>query len=364
MLPRIALTPDDDAVAEMSAALAAGAGAIDETAAWPAEQLELCRQYGVYRWFAGESWGGLGWDDAALIRGYLALSTGCLTTAFILTQREGACQRIESSANEPLKRRLMASLTSGDHFATIGISHLTTSRQHLAKPALAARRVDGGFILDGYSPWVTGAAHADYVVIGAAVMDGDRPAGQQILAVAPTSLPGVSAEKPADLVALSSSCTGRLLFDSVELGAEWLLAGPAENVMARGVGGGTGGLQTTTLALGLAGSAIRFIAQEAERRTDLTPALAALQQDAMSIETALMAVVAGEPRCTNDELRQRANSLVLRSTQAALAAAKGAGYVSSHPAGRWCREALFFLVWSCPQPVVSAQLCELAGILD
>jgi hypothetical protein len=55
---------------------------------------------------------------------------------------------------------------------------------------------------------------------------------------------------------------------------------------------------------------------------------------------------------------------VLRSTQAALAAAKGAGYVVGHPAGRWCREALFFLVWSCPQPVLSANLCELAGILD
>jgi hypothetical protein len=55
---------------------------------------------------------------------------------------------------------------------------------------------------------------------------------------------------------------------------------------------------------------------------------------------------------------------VLRSTQSALAAAKGAGYVAGHPAGRWCREALFFLVWSCPQPVLSAHLCELAGILD
>ena len=45
----------------------------------------------------------------------------------------------------------------------------------------------------------------------------------------------------------------------------------------------------------------------------------------------------------------RANSLVLRASQAALAAAEGTGYVVGHPAGRWCREALFFLVWSCPQ---------------
>jgi alkylation response protein AidB-like acyl-CoA dehydrogenase len=67
---------------------------------------------------------------------------------------------------------------------------------------------------------------------------------------------------------------------------------------------------------------------------------------------------------TGNELRQRANSLALRASQAALAAAKGAGYVAGHPAGRWCREALFFLVWSCPQPVLQANLCELAGIAE
>ena len=65
-----------------------------------------------------------------------------------------------------------------------------------------------------------------------------------------------------------------------------------------------------------------------------------------------------------ESIRQRANSLVLRATQAALSAAKGSGYVVGHPAGRWCREALFFLVWSCPQPVAAANLCELAGIDD
>ena len=75
-------------------------------------------------------------------------------------------------------------------------------------------------------------------------------------------------------------------------------------------------------------------------------------------------VAAGETVVPLQEFRARANSLVLRSTQAALAAAKGTGYVEGHPAGRWCREALFFLVWSCPQPVMAANLCELAGIAD
>jgi alkylation response protein AidB-like acyl-CoA dehydrogenase len=65
---------------------------------------------------------------------------------------------------------------------------------------------------------------------------------------------------------------------------------------------------------------------------------------------------------TAEVVRQRANSFVLRAAHAALAATKGAGYVAGHPAGRLCREAMFFLVWSCPQPVTAAHLCELAGL--
>ena len=37
-------------------------------------------------------------------------------------------------------------------------------------------------------------------------------------------------------------------------------------------------------------------------------------------------------------------------------------HLVGHSAGRMAREALFFLVWSCPQPVMQANLCELAGL--
>jgi hypothetical protein len=47
-----------------------------------------------------------------------------------------------------------------------------------------------------------------------------------------------------------------------------------------------------------------------------------------------------------------------------LAASKGAGFVAGHPAERAVREAMFFLVWSCPQPVVSAALREFACVID
>ena len=81
-------------------------------------------------------------------------------------------------------------------------------------------------MLDGYSPWVTGAIHADMIVTGAVLDD-----GRQILVALPTDLPGVTIPPPPRLVGLSASHTGEVRCDERVACREWLLAGPAENVM-------------------------------------------------------------------------------------------------------------------------------------
>jgi hypothetical protein len=140
-----------------------------------------------------------------------------------------------------------------------------------------------------------------------------------------------------------------------------VLAGPDQNLLARGAGG-TGGLQTSAVAIGLANAAIDFLSVESQQRRDLAAPAESLRREREGLARDLLAVAGGAATCSTEDLRARANSLALRSTQAALTAAKGAGFVQGHPAGRWCREALFFLVWSCPQGVAAANLCELAGI--
>jgi hypothetical protein len=50
----------------------------------------------------------------------------------------------------------------------------------------------------------------------------------------------------------------------------------------------------------------------------------------------------------------------MRITQAAVALHKGSALVLDHPAQRLAREAMFFLVWSCPDPVVDCTVNVLA----
>ncbi len=350
-------SPDDAALERLCEQLTRLGDELDRTQDWPREQLRLCGEAGVYRWFMPPDWGGQEWSELDITRGYLRLGAACLTTTFVITQRTGACLRIAGSENQPLKERLLGDLVSGKAFPTVGISHLTTSRRHLAGPVLRAAQTDDGFVLDGYSPWVTGAPHASVVVTGAELED-----GRQILVALPTDAPGVSVPPPARLVGVSASHTGQVQLEGVHLGREWLLAGPVEDVMKIAAGANTGGLQTSTLAIALASAALDYLEGEASKRPDLAEPAAELRREHGRLESNLLALAAGEQVCTNDQLRVGANSIALRASQAALAAAKGTGYIVGHPAGRWCREALFFLVWSCPQEVMAANLCELAGL--
>ena len=346
-------------VLELCGNLSAAADDLDRSGDWPTAQLAWCSEAGVYRWFIPEEFGGFGWDENQILHGYLALSRSCLTTTFVLTQWNAACKRILSSQNTAAQRDLLPKMASGELFATVGISHLTTSRQHVSQPVCrAAPQSDGSFILDGYCPWVTGAAQADIIVLGATLPD-----SSQILAAVPAHSAGVTAKPGEVLVALTGSCTDQVLLADVQVQSEQVLAGPVHQVLQSGAGGGAGGLQTSTLAVGLALAASDFLAEQASRRPELKPIASKISDDCRCLERALVQLTAGEESLmTASELRQKANSLVLRCTQAALSAAKGAGFVATHPTGRWAREALFFLVWSCPQPVVAANLCELAQL--
>jgi alkylation response protein AidB-like acyl-CoA dehydrogenase len=207
-------------------------------------------------------------------------------------------------------------------------------------------------------PWVTAAARADVIVTGAATED-----GLQLLIALPVDRSGLEVREAFALAALQASRTSEVVCGGVSVASDDLLAGPGPEVMAIPGLAGTGGLETSALALGQARAALVALEAEAPSRVELVEPLEALVASWHETWDDLNAAALGlSDAPTSAEVRAAANGMVLRATQAFLAARKGTGFLRSEPAQRWARQALFFLVWSCPGPVADATIRSLARL--
>lgn len=329
---------------------------LEPTGQWPARQMARLAEAGVFGWLIPRRWGGSELDEPAMLTGYLELADACLTSAFILTQFNSAVQKLVTCGREPLQEKWLPRLARGECFTTVGISHLTTSRSRGPGPAVTAQPVESGFRLNGHIPWVTGAKAAQLIVVG-----GTLPNGEQILAAIEATDLGIAIAPPMQFLALTASQTGPIELRDVMVRSEQIVAGPAPEVLKIGSRGGTGSLTTSALALGTARSTLCALRDETRQSPSLEPVVSQLADEGRWLEHALIAASRGEHGAWSaEQIRLRANSYVTRLAQSFLAAAKGTGFVSGHPAERAIREAMFFYVWSCPQAVVQGNLQELA----
>ena len=288
------------------------------------------------------------------------VAKGSLTAAFILSQHDAATRRLLASADRPAAIYWLDALSTGGAFATVGLSQLTTSRRLGATALVASPVGPGRWRLNGAMPWVTAAERADVFVAGAVTEE-----GLQLLFVLPADRAGVTVRPAYPLAALGASRTSEVGLASVELAESDLLAGPALDVMSGPSATGTGGLETSALALGQALAALEAMELEAKTEASLAEPAIALRAEWDARWADLMAIARGLPDApTPAAIRAEANALVIRTTQAHLTARKGSGFLLTDPAQRWARQALFFLVWSCPRPVAQASIRDLAGLCD
>lgn len=322
---------------------------------WPEAAWAAYRDAGVLRWTIPRACDGDEFPADQVLAGCIELARIDLKPAFVLSQFQSAVTRFVATENRDVAEHWLPGLATGEAFGTVGISHLTTSRQHTSRPAVLAEPSGSGYRVSGEIPWVTGGRHADVLVAGASLAD-----GSQILFALPKERAGFEVAAHWTLLALTGSETGPVRLEDVLIHKTDLLAGPAAKVMQQGTSGGTGSLTTSALAIGHALGCIDRLAEEARSRPVLEEIVSAFRADAEAVRGTLLQLATGQAAAehTSETLRTRATSLALSTSQALLTASKGAGFVSGHPAERLAREAMFFLVWSCPQAVSNQLLRE------
>ncbi len=316
---------------------------LDRSGRWPEEDLRDLTKIGWPKWFVPHRFGGDGIEPLELHLRYEAIASASVSTALIVSQRDSAVGLIDGSENFPLRDELLPQMARGEFFATIGIAQLTTSRQR----GLKAIAEGDGYRLEGMIPWSTGAAIAKFIVVGAVTED-----GRQILFVLPTDLSGVSVRPPLELVALRSSWTSQIEISNARLDRRWLLRGPVEKVMSGSSKGVP--LGQIFLAFGLCKGALELIQDEKSDRARSLADKFGRQLGQIRGEVLELCQNNREAEAAENAPRLRASchDLAVRMTQSAVALYKGSGLLLDHPAQRFAREAMFFLVWSCPDAVI------------
>src|SRR5207237_2629085 len=92
---------------EMLQALERNAAAADAAPDWPTASWQALRDGGALAWNIPEAFGGQGRHGRDLLDAYQELAAACLTTCFILSQRDGAVRRICDHGSEALRQELL-----------------------------------------------------------------------------------------------------------------------------------------------------------------------------------------------------------------------------------------------------------------
>jgi acrylyl-CoA reductase (NADPH) len=120
--------------------------------------------------------GGLGMSFSAKVRLAEELSKHDVAFTFALIQHHNALVRIAESGQDEARRRVLKSMLSGDAIGCTAMSE-SGAGSDFSGLGTTARKVDGGWILEGEKGWITNAAIADVCLTYAQTSPGTGPNG-------------------------------------------------------------------------------------------------------------------------------------------------------------------------------------------
>ena len=286
----------------------------------PPEILDALAEAGLYA--AGAE------DDFATVVGVQeALASGCLPTAFLWAQHLGLVHAIASSGDDALRATWLEPLLRGEVRAGLALGGATP------QPTLHASATDGGWILDGTSPFISGWGAIDVVHTAA------RLGNEVVWLVVDARESDALRTDRLRLVALDATATVRATFHS--------LAVPGDRVTARNPAGGETPPVVyrlhAALALGVAARCCRLIGA-----SPLDDELASCRSELDRLDPDTIAAE-----------RAHAGELAVRAAAALMAASGSRSLLAGDHAQRLAREALFTLVYALRPASKAALLTRL-----
>lgn len=306
-----------------------GALETDEADVLPVERLDALAEAGFFGLFAPPALGGLGANGSTMTAAVEAISSGCLTTSLVWCQHFGLLGNVVFGS-DAMRDRYAEDAVHGRVRGGIAFGGLLPG-----PPVLTAARVDGGWMLHGRAPWVSGWGRIDLVHVAARGPD-DTVVNVLVEAA---ERRGVRAER-LRLAAVDASATVHLTFEGLVVPEDRVFSvqpyDPAASL-------GSSLRMNGSLALGVAARCCTLIGSSPldEQLTARRDALDTASADEMAAE------------------RARTSAFAMQAATALMAHVGSRAILRGEHAQRLAREAQFLLIFGNRPMIREALLAEL-----
>lgn len=339
----------------IAGSLAPRVTAIDLEGEYPESFLRTAGRLGAFAGVVAPEFGGSGKGLSDTIAQMARIGETCLSTAFTHWCQTACARYIQLSDNAAAKAEFLPSLASGSQLGGTGLSNTFKSCCEIERFLLTAKRVDGGYEINGTLPWVSNLGN-DHIFVTGCPVDGD---GRLLFFIVQCNQPGFKLVDGAHFTALEGTRTLACQFRNVRIDDNRVLAHPEQSaeyltriqpgmILAQ-LGMGLGLIRDCIRLIDSAGKTHQHINSfENDQAEELRIALADAEEKTFRLASRLDSGPQADalPALLTDVLRLRlaGGELTLRAANAAMLHQGARGYLRTATAQRRLREAYFVAI--------------------
>jgi alkylation response protein AidB-like acyl-CoA dehydrogenase len=318
---------------------------------FPRELFGKLTQAGIMGLLVPEEYGGAGADYVSYARAIEELAridAGCAVTVSVHSMISMAILKLGS---EPQKRKYLPKLAQEDTIAAFALTE-PDAGSDAANLRASAKRVDGGYELNGRKQWCTNGSYS--TVIMGMFRTGEAGAKGVSAFLIDNELPGVVVEKVTDKLGIHTSNTCDMAFDNVRVSQDALL-GPEGAGFSNALTALTGGrIGIAAQACGILAACLDASVKFARERVAFGQPIGAFEgisfkiaQMATDLDAARLLTYraaalydAGKPFATEaSKAKLFASTAARKHAAEALQIHGGYGYTTEFPVERYYRDA-------------------------
>lgn len=349
-------TPIDDSLAVVRSTIASHLVPkildVDLKAEYPEEFLRALGKAGGFRGAIEPAFGGNGLGMRHVVRVMEEVAKECLSSAFLVWCQTACARYIQMSGNDWVKQQYLPRIAAGELLAGTGLSNTVKSCDTIEDFRLSAKRVEGGYVINGVLPWVSNLGQGHVFATGCPVVGAD---GKLVFVLVDCCQEGFKLVDCAHFVALDGTRTLACQFKESFVPDSMVLAHPSESeayvkrikpgMIHAQMGMGLGLIDACCKLMHQSNKTLAHVNQYLDDQVeDIEEVLSGARKAVYDIADELSEGAASERTLDILKLRLAGGELSLRAANAAMLHQGAKGYLVRNPAQRRLREAYFIAI--------------------